>query len=257
MFCGEPRKAVDGLAPSAAPHPIPLPVALGPLGLALPWGWPRAAGRGSPPLPPASPAAPARCDGSAGAYSATITGAVARPNALPFGTRASAISRPPLRAFPPCPGKTPRLRVLGWQGGRLEPRFTVGAIAGSPAVADAAGPWISGHPALLPGAGRLHVDVGWAHPRPVAANDADIVSGSSAGPGIATAAPALGNPATRLTPGKAGGADPRGHETGSWAQYIAAHDALQGENSPRRSCRPDRQAPPTSSESRRYANRSG
>src|SRR5262249_3625675 len=32
-------------------------------------------------------------------------------------------------------------------------------------------PWVSSHPALLPGAGRLHVNVGWAHPRPVAADD--------------------------------------------------------------------------------------
>jgi hypothetical protein len=31
--------------------------------------------------------------------------------------------------------------------------------------------WILGHLALLPGAGRLHVNGGWAHPRPVAAND--------------------------------------------------------------------------------------
>src|SRR5262245_14981373 len=33
------------------------------------------------------------------------------------------------------------------------------------------GPWTLSHLALLPGAGRLHVDGGWAHPRPVAAND--------------------------------------------------------------------------------------
>src|SRR5262249_19543007 len=37
---------------------------------------------------PAPPAAPARCDGYAGAYSATMTGRLPAPNALPFGTRA-------------------------------------------------------------------------------------------------------------------------------------------------------------------------
>ena len=36
------------------------------------------------------------------------------------------------------------------------------------------------------GAGRLHVNVGWRHPRPVAANDGPIVSGSRTAPGIAS-----------------------------------------------------------------------
>ena len=189
----EPRKPVEGLAPLAAPHPIPLSVALGPLWLALPWGWPRPAERGSPaPMPPAPPAVPARVRRGRGYLLRNLSGAVARPNALPFGTRASAIFRPRCELIPPYPGKTARPRGLGWQGGSLEPRFTVGAIAGSPAVADAACPWISGHPALLPGAGRLHVDVGWRHPRPVAANDAHILSGSFAPPGISPASSAPG-----------------------------------------------------------------
>jgi hypothetical protein len=34
--------------------------------------------------------------------------------------------------------------------------------------------WISGHLALLPGAGRLHVNVGWRHPRPAATNGGEL-----------------------------------------------------------------------------------
>jgi hypothetical protein len=48
----------------------------------------------------------------------------------------------------------------------------------------AAGLLDSSHLALRPGAGRLPVNVGWRHPRPVAANDAAIVSGSFSAPGI-------------------------------------------------------------------------
>jgi len=74
---------------------------------------------------------------------------------------------------------------------------------GSDAIADARqGPtqrasWISGHPSFQD-AGRLHVNVGWRHPRPVAANDARIVSGSLGRPGIGAAAGAVRHLPTAL-----------------------------------------------------------
>jgi hypothetical protein len=78
----------------------------------------RTCGRGQreAPTPPAPSAAPARCDGCASAYSATITGAVARPYALPFGTRAGGDfgHRCKLRPFPQvwtCEGQTPSVTV--------------------------------------------------------------------------------------------------------------------------------------------------
>src|SRR6185295_13222398 len=47
-------------------------------------------------------------------------------------------------------------------------------------------PGSGGHLPSFQDAGHLHVDIGWAHPRPVAANDAPIVSASLATPGIVT-----------------------------------------------------------------------
>jgi len=126
-----------------------------------------------------------------------FSGAVARPNALPFSTRATGVFWQP-REQAACPGKTPVSGVWAGRIGSLEPRFTVGAIAGSPAVADARPPWILSHLAFQ-GAGRLHVNVGWRHPRPVAANDAHIVSGSFAPPGIAPAVQILRRLPTSLT----------------------------------------------------------
>jgi hypothetical protein len=61
--------------------------------------------------------------------------------------------------------------------------------------------WISGHLALVPGAGRLHVNVGWRHPRPAAANGAHIVSGSHGAPGIRTLANDRGCLSSSLTRG--------------------------------------------------------
>jgi hypothetical protein len=81
--------------------------------------------------------------------------------------------------------------------------------------------WISGHLALLPGAGRLHVDVGWAHPRPVAANDVisvagpqqegDKVEGADRGQTPPTAVHPLGiGPCgASLRPGRLSGGPPR------------------------------------------------
>src|SRR6185295_5850691 len=37
-------------------------------------------------------------------------------------------------------------------------------------------PWSLSHLLAFQGAGRLHVNVGWRHPRPVAANDGRIVT---------------------------------------------------------------------------------
>ena len=103
---------------------------------------------------------------------------------LPFGTRVSAICVPlqaaAVRGVRPC-GSDPC---------RLDPAIASRRSAARGGIADAspgtvpAASSILGHLAFLPGAGRLHVNVGWRHPRPVAANDADIVSGNLASAGI-------------------------------------------------------------------------
>ena len=123
-------------------------------------------------------------------------GRLPAPNGVAFRHRATAILDHRCEQAA-CPGKIP-LRIWADRIGSLQPRFTIGAIAGSPAVADARPPWILSHLAFQ-GAGRLHVNVGWRHPRPVAANDAHIVSGSFAPPGIAPAVQILRRLPTSLT----------------------------------------------------------
>jgi len=82
---------------------------------------------------------------------------------LPFGTRARRFSVP-LRAAAAHYGQLvwPRSSTAPWAPGS-------DAIAGARQGPTQRASWISGHPSFQD-AGRLHVNVGWRHPRPVAAN---------------------------------------------------------------------------------------
>jgi hypothetical protein len=59
--------------------------------------------------------------------------------------------------------------------------------------------WTLSHLLSVQDAGRLHVNVGWAHPRPVAADDAHSISGSFAVLGIGGTACAPGIVQTGLS----------------------------------------------------------
>jgi hypothetical protein len=123
------------------------------------------------------------CDGYAGAYSATNKGGGFPPQRVAFSAPAYRRFSIPLRLSPACfPGRSLRQR-----NGRLEPPARAPLLV--PRQRPTSGP---------PGArvislsfqapGRPHVGDGWRHPRPVAANDAPIVSSSCAAPGIGTRA---------------------------------------------------------------------
>jgi hypothetical protein len=123
---------------------------------------------------------PASCDGCASAYSATIERGGCPPLRVAFRHSRHRRLAVPLRAAAALwvgwaepwssdrclepPDRTPSLALAGCR--RSEP-------PGSRAIS----------PSRTPG--RLHVDFGWRHPRPVAANDAGSVSGSFIPPGIA------------------------------------------------------------------------
>src|SRR5262245_43419780 len=120
-------------------------------------------------------------DGHAGAYSATnggpMKGHEPSANGLPFGTHVAASFEP--AASCGC-------SVGGAGASVLHPRVRPGsamclsAVPGSVTLLpprrkrSQRASRVLSHLALLPGAGRLHVNVGWRHPRPVAADDRQL-----------------------------------------------------------------------------------
>src|SRR5262245_33176389 len=143
------------------------------------------------------------CDGGAGSYSATKYGAVSRPQRVAFRNPRSAIFRSPLRDFVsnPALGRTP------WGSGlaerSLEPRFSSEPLL-APGGSRRSGPPGSRAislsfqaPAVCPW------DVGWRHPRPVAANDAKSVAAPQTG-GISANPWAVGDLPAGLMPRQCG-----------------------------------------------------
>ena len=137
------------------------------------------------PAPIAPPTASARgATGDAGVYSAAKWRAFALRNGPPFDARVAALLCPgPLFGFPLlAPSlKLSRSYLQSFDGQRLRHHCWRFIAAGWPGPPGSRAISLS-----FQGAGRLHVNVGWRHPRPVAANDGPIVSGSRTAPGIAS-----------------------------------------------------------------------
>jgi hypothetical protein len=121
------------------------------------------------PMPSAPPAVPARVRRGRGAYFGNhLAGRLPAPLRLPFRHRISAICG--------TAASWPLLREdlslgLGWQTGAI--RAGSGTVAGETARQPTQrASRVSSHLLSFQDAGRLPVNVGWRHPRPVAANDA-------------------------------------------------------------------------------------
>jgi hypothetical protein len=140
------------------------------------------------------------------------------PHGLPFGARAPAICIP-LRLSPACfPGAVPFGNAMGGLSPRLERHCWHPA-------GDRRADLLELGPSRSPSRRRIVCtwDAGWRHPRPVAANDAPIISGSRSPPRIAGTAANPGTLRTDLIPRRRRREHRRAQQGDSRIALIATH----------------------------------